>query len=279
VTVRDFEGRRILVTAGSRGIGRAIVQAFARAGGAVAFNYLADDAAAIALAGEIGAAGGLAVPVQADATRANAVVAMVGAAERALGGPIDVAIANVGPFRLAPLASMPPVEFDDIVRTNLSSAYYLAHSVVPRMRAGGVLLTIGLAPASDALDGAPHIAAYACAKAALASLTRSMATEYAPAGIRVAMIAPGLIGHEALDPVQARWMAERTPMGRLGTAREIADAALFLASDRASYCAGAVLAVGGGWDWARDRSTRHDSIEVLAAIGPDQVKAGVDAGA
>lgn len=272
MTGATMRGRRAFITGGARGIGRGIVRALAAQGAAVAFNYHSDEANAAALTQEITNTGGMAMAICGDATDAAQVAAMIAATEAGLGGGIDTAIANVGPFRLGPLPATTPVEFDTIVRGNLSAAFYLAHAVVPGMRAagGGVFVTIGLAPTSDTLDGAAHIAAYACAKAGLTSLTKSMATEYAPVGIRVAMVAPGLIGHEGLDPIQAAWMGRRVPMGRLGTPHEVADAVLFLASDRAAYCSGAVLAVCGGWDWSRDRNTSHDTPDLMHAIGPPQ---------
>jgi NAD(P)-dependent dehydrogenase (short-subunit alcohol dehydrogenase family) len=264
----DLSGRRALITGASRGIGREIALAFGEYGAAVAVNFSSDRACADEVVARILAQGGRAFAVQGDASDPAAVAQMTEATAAAFGGSIDIAVANVGPFRLAPLAALDVDDFDRIVRSNLSSAFYLAKAVLPAMRLknDGVILTVGLDSVSHAIDGAPHVAAYACAKAALASLTRSMASEFAPLGIRVAMVAPGLIGHEGLNPVQARWMAARVPAGRLGAPREVADACAFLSSDLARYCGGAVLGVGGGWDWSRDRSTAFDTQEVVGAL-------------
>jgi NAD(P)-dependent dehydrogenase (short-subunit alcohol dehydrogenase family) len=268
-TAIDLSGKRALVTAASTGIGRDICRTFARLGAAVAFNFNRDDEAAARLVDEIKRAGGKAIALKEDASKPRGVSALVAAAQAAFGG-IDLAVANLGPFRLLPLEATTPEAFDEIVQGNLSSAFYLAHSVFPQMKIAGrgVILTIGLSPVTDNLDAAPHISAYACAKAALANLTRSMATEFAPFGVRVAMIAPGLIGHDAMSATQQNWMAERVPAGRLGSPTEVANVAAFLASDLATYSSGCVVSVAGGWHWGQDRTTRFDTPEVLAGIRP-----------
>ena len=266
----DLTAKRALVTGAAKGIGAAIVRALADAGAQVAVNYRNDRASAETLVSGIVGDGGVAVAVKGDATRAKDVQVIVGDAERALGGALDIAVANVGPFKMARLETTPPDLFDDVIRSNLNASYYLAHAVLPGMkhRKSGVIITVGLSAVADQVTAAPHVGAYACAKTALASLTRSMAAEFAPYGVRAVMVAPGLINHSNLDPKQAAWMAARVPAGRLGDGREVANVVAFLASDLASYCAGGVFSVNGGWDWAQDRSTRHDSEELMLHLGP-----------
>jgi 3-oxoacyl-[acyl-carrier protein] reductase len=265
----ELVGRRAIVTAASAGIGSQIASTLAACGAAVAINYRSNDAAAEALIHGIRSAGGRAFAVKGDASDAGSINAIVETAYEQLGGPIDLAVANHGPFRLCRLDAMTPAAFDEMVHGNLSSAFYLARAVMPQMKLlrRGVILTVGLSPAADSLDGAPHIGAYACAKAALASLTRSMAAELAPCGVRVAMVAPGLIGHDAMSPTQMRWMAERVPAGRLGAPKEVADVVAFLASDMAAYTSGCVVSVAGGWHWGQDRTTHFDSREILEVVG------------
>jgi NAD(P)-dependent dehydrogenase (short-subunit alcohol dehydrogenase family) len=115
---------------------------------------------------------------------------------------------------------------------------------------------IGLSPV-HLVRGAPNLAAYTIAKTGIVILSRTLAVEEAPYGIRVNCVSPGLIDNGMLAPEQEKWMRERVPAGRLGTAEEVAEAVAFLFSDRASYISGANLSVSGGWDW-EDRPTEHD---------------------
>ena len=265
----DLSGRRALVTAASRGIGRGIARTLSRSGAAVVVNYLASVDAARSLVTELEGLGVRAAAVRGDVGDADEAARVVHAAAYALGGALDLVVNNHGPFALTPLASgLSPQEFDALIRGNLSSAYYVTHAALPAMlEAGrGVIVNIGLSSTTESLDGAPHVAPYAVAKAGLVTLTKSLAAELAPKGVRVAMVAPGLIDNGHLPEVQKRWMEERVPAGRLGTPEEVGAAVAFLASEHAAYASGAVLSVAGGWHWGQDRSTAHDTAGVVRGL-------------
>jgi 3-oxoacyl-[acyl-carrier protein] reductase len=155
---------------------------------------------------------------------------------------------------------MSVLEWDTVLKSNLSSAFYLfraahsylRHSVTPSF------VCIGLSPA-DGVRAAVNVGAYAVAKLALQMFTRTLAAEVASEGIRVNLVAPGLIDNGHLPEAQRTWMAKRVPAGRLGHVEDVASAVHFLISDEARYINGATLAVSGGWDWL-DRDATHDSL-------------------
>jgi NAD(P)-dependent dehydrogenase (short-subunit alcohol dehydrogenase family) len=246
-----------LVTGASSGIGAVIAEAVAGAGWDVAVNYRSSAESAEQVASRIEAGGRRAVAVQADVSRpeeARAVVAAVG--ERL--GPVDVVVNNVGEFYFKPLAAMTSDEWRLVIDSNLSSAFYVSQAALPgmRRRRRGRVVNVGLGPVS-LVRAAPNVAAYAIAKTGVVVLTSSLAVEEAPYGITVNCVSPGLIDNGHLPAEQAGWMEKRVPMGRLGRAEEVADAVLYLLSERASYVSGANLTVSGGWDWL-NRPTDHD---------------------
>lgn len=250
-------GKIAVVTGSSRGLGKAIAIGMAREGVNVAVNYRSDKSAAEEVVGEIQKIGCQAIAVQADMTDRTAASQLVETVRQEL-GEIDILVNNVGDFYFKPLSAMKHDEWHYVLDSNLSSVYYLCKAVLPSMgqRQQGKIVNIGLSP-TYLVRGAPNIAAYSIAKTGVLILTRSLAIEVAPYGITVNCVSPGLIDNEHLPPEQEEWMRKRVPMGRLGRPEEIADAVVFLASDKASYISGANLAVGGAWDW-EDRPTDHD---------------------
>jgi NAD(P)-dependent dehydrogenase (short-subunit alcohol dehydrogenase family) len=253
----SLRGGIALVTGSSRGIGRTIAVDLARRGADMVVNYRSTADAAEEVAREIRALGRRALAVQADVERSEDCARLVETVVREL-GPIDLLVNNVGDFFLKPLAAMSAEEWDRVLKSNLSSAYYLCRAVLPgmRKRRRGSICNVGLSPC-HLVRSAPNIAAYAIAKTGILILTRSLATEEAPYGITVNCVSPGLIDNGHLPPEQAEWMCKRVPMGRLGRPEEIAEAVAFLFSEGASYVSGANLAVSGGWDW-EDRGTTYD---------------------
>jgi 3-oxoacyl-[acyl-carrier protein] reductase len=264
-----LSGKIAVVTGSSRGIGKAIALGLARDGADVALNYHSNEGAALEVAEQIRALGRRAIIVKADVTVPDAGKALVAAVTEQLGA-IDILVNNVGDFFFKPLGAMNPEEWRDVLESNLSSAYYLCHAVLPGMRdrQQGKIVNIGLSPVY-LVRGAPNVAAYSIAKTGILILTRSLAVEEASHGIRVNCVSPGLIDNGYLPPEQKEWMQKRVPMGRLGRPEDIAEAVVFLSSESASYISGANLAVSGAWDW-EDRPTSHDGTVQELFVGGER---------
>lgn len=243
---RRFEGRTVLVTGGSRGLGREMAIAFAREGAwvAVAYGQRASDAERALQA--IRDAGGDGRTVAMDVTKPTEIQAKIDEVLKAR-GRIDVAVNNAGIARDAPFALMEPADWEAVLATNLSGPFHVCRALVrPMISAGaGVIINIG-APSS--LRASPGQAAYAASKGGLDAFTRTLAAELAPR-VRVNAVIPGAIeaGLAArLDRRHADRIRSAIPLGRFGAAREVAAAVLFLASDEASYITGHALVVDGG---------------------------------
>ncbi|HEY2141628.1 MAG TPA: SDR family oxidoreductase [Solirubrobacteraceae bacterium] len=254
--------KTVLVTGGTRGIGKAIAYALGQEGAVIAVNYLRDRRSADAMVTEAASAGIHCVAFPADVSTAGGAAYLVAAVEDQI-GPIDVLVNNVGEFALGELGTTSPGAWDKTIASNLSSIFYVSRHALPSMRArrNGCIVNVGLAPAY-AIRAAPNIAPYAIAKAGVGILTKSLASEEARCGIRVNCVAPGLVDSGHLSAQELDWMLKRLPLGRVGRPEEVAAAVAFLASERASYISGATLAVSGGWDW-EDRATRYDHSELF----------------
>jgi len=251
-TVMDLklDGKRVLVTGGSSGIGAAIVRAFAAEGARVAINYLGHREAADALVAEIDAAGGTAIALAADVADADAVAAMFAAMDAAWGG-IDVLVSNAGIDGPRACAwESDPAAWAKVIAVNLGGAYHCAREALKRMipaRAGVILATSSV---HQAIPWSGY-SAYAASKAGLAMLVRTLAQEAAPHNVRVLAIAPGAVRtpiNETVwsDKAGLADLIAKIPMGRLATPEEIAGMALVLASDVAGYVTGTSIFVDGG---------------------------------
>jgi 3-oxoacyl-[acyl-carrier protein] reductase len=243
----DFTGRVVMVTGGSRGIGRAVVLTFAAQGAKVAFCYQRDHVAASVLCQEA-AANGLAVTAhQADVTDLAAVEQWVAATVQHH-GRIDVLVNNAGHFPKTPVAEITPAEWESVLRTNLTSVFYCCRAVVPVMAQQGGGSIINIASVAGKRGSAYH-AHYAAAKGGVLAFTRSLAREVIGQGIRVNAVSPGRIATELLLADQTaegdRWQAD-TPIRRLGMPEEVAAAVVFLATPAAGYIVGETLDVDGG---------------------------------
>ena len=242
-------GKRALVTGSSRGIGLAIATALAGAGADVILN--ARDTVALGEAAATLAAGGARVRgVAFDVTNADSVNDAVAHIESEI-GPIDILVNNAGMQHRSPLEDFPDDMFERVISTNVTSVFLVskavAHHMIPRGR-GRIInvcsLAVNVARAS--------IAPYGASKAAVANLTRGMATEWARHGINANGIAPGYFKtelNEALvkNPDFNAWVEKRTPMGRWGDVAELGGAAIFLASDASSFVSGHILYVDGAF--------------------------------
>ena len=241
-----LEGKVALVTGATRGIGRAIAFKFAEQGANVAFTYLSSAAAAESLVAEIEALGVHAAGFAsnaADFADAHEVVEKVVAEF----GQIDILVNNAGQTKDGLMLRMSEEQWDSIIDTNLKSAFNFTHAIVPlmaRKRAGSIINMSSVV----GTNGNAGQANYAASKAGLIGLTKSIAKEMGARGIRCNAIAPGFIVTDMTDKlsddIKAKLVADIS-LGRMGTADEVANVALFLASDMSSYISGEVIKVAG----------------------------------
>lgn len=235
-------GRVALVTGASRGIGRAVAVALARAGADIAVNYRERCAAADEVAREIAALHRRAVTVRADVSRAGEVQAMVERVTRDL-GPVDVLVNNAGIARPQPPEEITERDWDEMIDVNLKSCFLATQAVLPSMRARRWGRIINLSSVAAQVGGivGPH---YAASKAGIIGLTHSYASLLAKEGITVNAIAPALIETEMVT-ANLNATPGRIPVGRFGRADETAEVAVMLASN--GYITGQTINVNGGW--------------------------------
>lgn len=244
-----LEDKVAIVTGGSRDIGRAISIKLAAEGARVVVNYFHDKAAAEETLGEIEAAGGTGMIVQADVTKADEVTRMITQTREAYGNTIHI-LANVAGGMVArkPLAEMDEAFLGQVMALNLNSTFLMTQGVVPFMPKGGSIVNLASQAGRD--GGGPGASAYAASKAAVTTFTRAMAKELGPSNIRVNAVSPGMIStsfHDTFTVDQVRQnVANATPLRREGRADEIADLVAYLASDEASFIQGANIDINGG---------------------------------
>lgn len=244
----SLTGRTALVTGASRGLGFAMARALGEAGAAVWLNAR-DATALIDKCDELRHAGITATPAPFDVTDEQAVAQAVGkiAGDAAR---LDILIANAGIIVRKPVVEQSTADFASVVTTDLTACFVLAREaarVMVKNRHGRIINTSSVM----GRIARAQVPGYAAAKAGLESLTRQLAVEFATSGITVNAIAPGFISTEMTAPLKANeefydWSRRRTPMARWGEPKEVAAAALFLASEEASYVTGHTLVVDGG---------------------------------
>jgi NAD(P)-dependent dehydrogenase (short-subunit alcohol dehydrogenase family) len=244
----DLSGKKAFVTGASRGIGRAIALTYAEAGADVAL--VSRSAASLAeVAKEIEALGREAVVIPCDVTDRDAVADAVRQGIEAL-GHVDIVVNNAGGSNfMVPFKDLRLAGWDKLLRLNLDSAMTVCHGFAPHLleRGSGSVINV----ASVAALGAPFLAPYAAAKAGLVALTKSLALEWATSGVRVNALCPGWTATELNrnlweDEEAGRGIIGGVPMGRWGTAEEMAYPALFLAAPASAYMTGQVLFIDGG---------------------------------
>lgn len=244
----QLEGRRALVTGGSRGIGRGIAIAFAEAGADVAIGYRREQAAADAVVKEIAARGRKGFAFAADVREYDAVKAMVESARDALGG-LDVVVANAGvPTRFQPVHEVEVGYWKRILAIDLDGVFHTVHAALPILRAQkrGVILTISSIGADACgAGGGPYVAA----KAAVNALSKVVARENASVGVRCNVIAPGLIETDiaaGMIEKHGEGIVRTIPLGRIGKPADVGALAVYLASDDAEWVTGKIFRIDGG---------------------------------
>jgi NAD(P)-dependent dehydrogenase (short-subunit alcohol dehydrogenase family) len=247
-----LSGKTAIVTGGGTGIGRAAAIALAQAGAAVAVFDI-DSQSAAKVAAEISAAGGRAIAVAADVSSADDIESGVDSAVAAF-GPVNVVFNNAGIIRRTTVLDIEPDDWDRVFAVNVRSMYLMCRKVVPIMTAagGGSIINTG---SGWGLKGGGTAVSYCASKGAVVNLTRALAIDHGPVGIRVNCVCPGDVntgmlrneaGQLGQDPKAFLAEAADRPLGRYGEPEEIAAAVVWLASDAASYVTGSILSVDGG---------------------------------
>ncbi len=246
--MRRLEDKIALVTGGGAGIGRAIAETFAREGAQVVVADLDGEAAkevAQAIVKSNGAASAHVVDVT-DTPQVKVLMRAIGKAH----GRLDVLVNNAGVGERADFHHLSDEAWDKVWKTNLDGTVRCAREAFDLLKASGKASVINLSSIM-ASKHTRQMAVYSATKGAVSALSRSLAVEYAPYGIRVNTLLPGyvetaLIGRYISNPMIAKALLTQTPLKRFGTPQDIANAALFLASDEAAYITGAALNVDGG---------------------------------
>lgn len=234
-------GKRVLVTGGTRGIGRVTALTLARAGARVVVCYRSDRAAAEEVAAELRLIGPGHRVVRSDVTDERRTAHLIDVCRDTLVG-LDVLVNNAGVDGMAPVDRLSADEWHRVIDTDLTAAYLVTRAALPLLSPGASVINIG---ASAAMRGRPAAAHYTAAKSALIGLTRSLAKELGPRGIRVNLVAPGVVASDLPTEIRSRLRA-MTALDRLGTPDDVAKAVLFLASDLSAYISGVTLHVDGG---------------------------------
>jgi 3-oxoacyl-[acyl-carrier protein] reductase len=273
----DFAGKTVLVTGGGAGIGRATVDAFARAGASVAVIEIDADRAESTQAA-LKDAGVQALVVVGDVTDARVVADLAAQIDARFSG-LDVLVNNVGDFLMLakPFETLTDDEIERLYATNLRQVFSVTKAMIPLLRRKGAGSSIVSVSSIEGYRGIPNCAIYAACKAGLTGFTQSLALELGPVGIRVNLIAPEttdtpqvpvslMIPPEHRDNIR-RW----TPLGRFGTGDDMAGGILFLASPHASWITGTTLHIDGGAlaaaGWYRDANDTWTNMPVTTGNG------------
>ena len=243
----DFTGKVALVTGSSRGIGAEMIRGFGTRGGQCVVNYLADGqgqnkADALAVAKELNEP----LVIECDVTQPQQVEAMMKQIQDQRGG-LDILVNNSGIIRDRTIKKMSPDEFESVIRVNLIGTFTVTQKAAAILRNGGRVINMSSVSGQMGLFGQAN---YSSSKAAIIALTKVSAREFARQNITVNAIAPGFIDvgmSKGMSEEVTQNFIKQIPLGRLGEAHEIVDAALFLASPMASYITGHVLNVNGGF--------------------------------
>jgi NAD(P)-dependent dehydrogenase (short-subunit alcohol dehydrogenase family) len=244
VTTRRLEGKRCLITGGTRGLGRALALTFARHGAKVAVTYRTDDTSADDARRALGPE---ALVFKGDVADAAHVKATVEAVVAAWGG-VDVLVNNAAITQVLPISLLEEADWDAVMDTNVKGVYLFSRAVVRHMirKKAGHILNVGNFASERVIEAPIH---YAASKSALRGLTEALAREVGRYGIQVNLLAPGLLTvgmAQGLPQHRQQEFVDRCPLGRLGTPDEVAETAAFLVSGENTFMTGAKLVVDGG---------------------------------
>ncbi len=243
----EFSGFTVVVTGGTRGIGRAISLAFASCGARVFAAYLNNDETARSIVAEAAGLSGSIAVIKGDVSTSEGAQTVINAASRE-SGHIDVLVNNAGIVKDGLLAMMSDNDWDAVIRTNLYPLFHCSKWGVRKMlarRRGSIIMISSISGISGSLGQTN----YAASKGAAISFTKSLAREVGPMGIRVNAVVAGLIKTDMTDVLKQEIVdniIKVSALGRIGTPQEVANAVLFLASEQASYITGQSLVVDGG---------------------------------
>lgn len=245
----NLEGKKALITGGSRGIGRASALFFAQAGADVAINYVRNDLAAREVKNKIEALGRQCLVVKADISKEESARFLV---ERVVAtwGKVDCLVNNAGIWTYGEMGRMTRETWEETMCLNLDAVFYVINAVVPSMQrnGGGSIINVS---STAAVRGEAYHSHYAASKGALHSLSKSLAVELAPYGIRVNCVAPGWVDTDMCaevfsDPEFRQAVENSIPLRRIPKPEDIAGPILFLASDLARHITGTIIHVNGG---------------------------------
>jgi len=236
-----------IITGGSRGIGKAIVEEFSKQGANVAFNFVKSEDKALALKKEIEKKGGKALTFRQDVKDYNAIKIMVEGVKSHF-GRLDIIVNNAGILRDKALMLMEEQDWEEVITTNLSGAFNLIRAAIVtfmKQKSGNIINITSV----SGLKGMPRQVNYSASKAGLVGLTKSLAREVGPYNVRVNAIAPGYIDTDMVKDIKEsnkEELLKKIPLNRFGKSEEVAKVAIFLASDEAKYITGQVIAIDGG---------------------------------
>lgn len=242
-----LEGQVAVVTGGSRGIGRACAIALAQAGADVVINYTSNADAAKATASECEQAGVKTLVVQADVSKAEEAQALIKAAEEAF-GKVDILVNNAGINRDKTIQRMTVEEWDEVIETDLSSIFYLTNAALGGMRERNYGRIINMSSVIGQMGNIGQ-ANYSAAKAGMIAFTKTAAKELARFGITVNAVCPGFIETDmvaALSDEIKENLIKQIPLGRFGTAEEVADTVVFICKPSGAWYTGAQFSMNGG---------------------------------
>ena len=244
-----YAGKRVLVTGSGTGIGKGVAIAFAEAGASVAFHYSRSDAGAKEAVEKVRGFGGAAEAFGADFRDAKQAIRLVDQAVDFLGG-IDVVVNNAGVTANMPYTETTIEQYDLMMNVNVRAMYFVGQAAAKHMvknDKGGVILNVS---SVHGFQGCPEHSVYAGTKGAIISMSRAMAVEMMPAGVRVNVIAPGGVQVENWNNVGGGFtvqsIADRLPAGFVSVPQDIGELAMFLASDEARYIVGQTIVIDGG---------------------------------